>query len=147
MGKSCTSIWPVCTHAICLLQASVSSWSTVVRILASTSCLSLSTPSSCASGCLPYCVMNTWGSLRVCSQSLHQPLYAVSIKHERNHGNVLLTQLPQQWGVKGWCDPDQAKHQPLWFRPASPSFNYMLVKILTFRTCIWLFFFFLPEKY
>lgn len=68
------------------------------------SALSLSTPSSCAGGCLPYCIMNTWGNLRVCSQSLCHPLSATSIKHERNHGNVLLTQLPpcrstELWGI------------------------------------------------
>nr|XP_046231063.1 septin 5b isoform X1 [Scatophagus argus] len=50
-----------------------------------------SPPPPRASGFLPGWVMNTWGNLRLCCQCFCHHLSATSIKHERNHGNVLLT--------------------------------------------------------
>lgn len=71
---------------------------------------------SCATGCLPHCIMNTWGNLRVLSRSLCSPspsLSPTSINHARNHGKCPTNTATPAPSCEGWSDPDQAKrHQP-----------------------------------
>lgn len=69
--------------------------------------LPLSSPSSCAYGRLPYCIMNTWGNLSEYSQSLchtFQDYFNKTWKASWERPSNPTTAM----SCEGWSDPDQA---------------------------------------